>query len=104
MVPERRYCPTDVPLPPENQSSLPTLPNGTASGNASRPHTWGTANWQLNGALPAVANAAKPPLGRDPKSRARSREYIKQFVKLFRYVTRNPTLTSCSGAYKKYRI
>jgi len=73
---------TDVPLPPENQSSLPSLPNGTASGNASRPHTWGTSNWPLNGAPPTAANSTKPPLGRDPKSRARSRDYIKQFVLL----------------------
>lgn len=66
-------------------SSLPherSQPNGAAAtGPPSRPQTWaGAPNWQMTGG-PSTANSlGKPPPGRDPKSRARSREYLKQFV------------------------
>lgn len=35
-----------------------------------------------NGTAGTVGNMGKPPPGRDPKSRARSRDYLKQFVAL----------------------
>ncbi|TDL27222.1 WD40 repeat-like protein [Rickenella mellea] len=82
----------DVPLPPENRisiTSLSALPNGTSvGGQSSRPHTWAGSNWQgaPNGVAPMGA-LGKPPPGRDPKSRARSRDYLKQCLQEISYLT-----------------
>lgn len=67
----------------ESDSPLPEgrLPNGSQSiGPSGRPSSWGSQSW-VNGSLGgAGAGLGKPPPGRDPKSRARSRDYLKQYV------------------------
>jgi striatin 1/3/4 len=61
----------DSPLPSER------VPNGTSAPPARQPSWPGTsANWSVG--LPSVGSVGKPPPGRDPKSRARSRDYLKQ--------------------------
>lgn len=62
----------DSPLP-DNR-----LPNGGPV--AGRPNSWGTANWPNGPSGGTIAGLGKPPPGRDPKSRARSRDYLKQCV------------------------
>lgn len=65
----------DSPLPSER------VPNGTSAPPARQPSWPGTsANWSVG--LPSVGSVGKPPPGRDPKSRARSRDYLKQYVLL----------------------
>ena len=65
--------PLDSPLPPE-------APGAVANGPTRKTQTWSTGTgWhQTNG--PPLATLGKPPPGRDPKSRARSRDYLKQYV------------------------
>ncbi|KAH6918770.1 striatin-3 [Coprinopsis sp. MPI-PUGE-AT-0042] len=78
--------------PRSEDSPLPEarLPNGTHSnGPATRPNSWGPGNWA---GAPAAGTAAagaygKPPPGRDPKSRARSRDYLKQCLQEISYLT-----------------
>ena len=73
----------DSPLPDGR------LPNGgSINGPSGRQNYWGSANWSN---LPAggsgtIAGLSKPPLGRDPKSRARSRDYLKQYVVLASHI------------------
>ena len=64
-------------------TSLGAMANGTPATNKAQ--TWGGNNWQsgANGNMPASIPLAKPALGRDPKSRARSRDYLKQYVKFW---------------------
>jgi hypothetical protein len=63
----------DSPLPSER------IPNGTSAPPARQPSWPGTsANWSVG--LPSGGSVGKPPPGRDPKSRARSRDYLKQYV------------------------
>ncbi|KAF8184970.1 WD40-repeat-containing domain protein [Mycena galopus ATCC 62051] len=68
------------------------LPDGRVNGVASvgpsgRPHSWAAgANWP-NGPAAAAAGLGKPPPGRDPKSRARSRDYLKQCLQEISYLT-----------------
>jgi hypothetical protein len=64
----------DSPLPPEGR-----MPNGmpVGPGSTGRPSSRGGSNWPSG---PAQNALSKPPPGRDPKSRARSRDYLKQFV------------------------
>lgn len=67
---------TDSPLPPEG-------PNAVPNGPARKTQTWSTGTgWhQLNGpSAGQLGTMGKPPPGRDPKSRARSRDYLKQYV------------------------
>ena len=68
----------DSPLPPEGQIAIP---NG--SGPTKKTQTWSTgSNWPANGPAPGhVGTLSKPPPGRDQKSRARSRDYLKQYVR-----------------------
>lgn len=70
---------TDVPLPSEGRVPMggPSLPNGIGASNQNKANTWGGSNWS---GPPNAAALGKPPPGRDPKSRARSRDYLKQFV------------------------
>ncbi|KAF8894433.1 WD40-repeat-containing domain protein [Infundibulicybe gibba] len=72
----------DSPLPDSR------LPNGApVVGSTGRPHSWAGANWS-NGPPPGtVAGLGKPALGRDPKSRARSRDYLKQCLQEISYLT-----------------
>ncbi|KAI5124053.1 hypothetical protein M0805_003882 [Coniferiporia weirii] len=77
----------DVPLPPENRMSMASLtgmPNGGPTSNQNKSHTWGGSNWS---GAPNAAVLGKPPPGRDPKSRARSREYLKQCLQEISYLT-----------------
>ncbi|KAF7311631.1 Striatin-related protein [Mycena kentingensis (nom. inval.)] len=55
--------------------------NGVAS-IAGRPMSWAGPNWANGPSSGTVAGLGKPPPGRDPKSRARSRDYLKQRVVL----------------------
>ena len=76
------YCQTtvynlyaDSPLPDSR------LPNGNSLlGPSGRPGSWGSINWANGPTGGAVAGLGKPPPGRDPKSRARSRDFLKQLV------------------------
>lgn len=78
---------SDSPLP----DSRP--PNGAPSiGPSGRPGSWTGLNWPSGPSANTLAGIGKPPPGRDPKSRARSRDYLKQCVKssfdisFFRYM------------------
>jgi striatin 1/3/4 len=80
------------------------LPDGRVNGVASvgpsgRPNSWGGSNWPNGPSTAAAAGLGKPPPGRDPKSRARSRDYLKQyaFVPVYtcrRQQTHHPTFFS----------
>ncbi|TFK42790.1 WD40 repeat-like protein [Crucibulum laeve] len=69
----------DSPLPDSR------LPNGGPA--AGRPSSWGTGNWANGPTGGSVAGIGKPPPGRDPKSRARSRDYLKQCLQEISYLT-----------------
>ncbi|KAJ3508200.1 hypothetical protein NLJ89_g5883 [Agrocybe chaxingu] len=76
--------------PRSEDSPLPDarLPNGNSSnGPNTRPHSWGASNWANLPAGGTIAGLGKPPLGRDPKSRARSRDYLKQCLQEISYLT-----------------
>lgn len=71
-------------------------PNPNAQPDLARPQTWAGNAWApspaaVNGTgISPAASAAllgKPPPGRDPKSRARSREYLKQCLLEVSYLT-----------------
>lgn len=68
----------DSPLP-DNR-----LLNGApVVGSTGRPNSWGGTNWPNGPAGGTIGGIGKPPPGRDPKSRARSRDYLKQYVCAF---------------------
>ncbi|KAI9509955.1 WD40-repeat-containing domain protein [Russula earlei] len=75
----------DSPLPPERGQ------NGALAGASARASAWAgpssLSGWtNSNGPASAVA-IGKPSLGRDPKSRARSRDYLKQCLQEIQYLT-----------------
>lgn len=73
----------DSPLPPER------APNATSAAPLRQPSWSGipaTSTLQTTGAA-SSALAARAPPGRDPKSRARSREYLKQCLQEISYLT-----------------
>ena len=78
LVPNIDFRP-DSALP---QERIPgSQPNGNPPSNPnSRPNTW--AGVQLTNGPQGTNLLGKPPPGRDPKSRARSREYLKQCVRI----------------------
>ncbi|TBU50127.1 WD40 repeat-like protein [Dichomitus squalens] len=79
----------DSPLPPDRMSTG-SVPNGAASGGPpSRTQTWisGTAWTGVNPNAGTVGTMGKPPPGRDPKSRARSRDFLKQCLQEVSYLT-----------------
>ncbi|KIJ29882.1 hypothetical protein M422DRAFT_235064, partial [Sphaerobolus stellatus SS14] len=81
----------DSPLPDHriSMASLSGLPNGISQGpNKSQP--WNTNGTFSNQAL--LAGVGKPPLGRDPKSRQRSKEYLKQCLQEITYLTSTQAL------------
>ncbi|CAL1703983.1 unnamed protein product [Somion occarium] len=69
----------DSPLPP-----VGPVANGS-SGAASKQQTWSTTWSGATGLMPGTLG--KPALGRDPKSRARSRDYLKQCLQEISYLT-----------------
>ncbi|KAF7359399.1 Striatin-related protein [Mycena sanguinolenta] len=75
--------------PRSEDSPLPDARvNGVASvGPSGRPNSWAGANWPNGPAAAAAAGLGKPPPGRDPKSRARSRDYLKQCLQEISYLT-----------------
>lgn len=78
----------DVPLPGEQRLSIggepPAAPNGVAS-TTTRTQAW-KDNWSSAGS--GVAALAKvPPPARDPRARARSRDYLKQCLLEVSYLT-----------------
>ncbi|KAG6878797.1 hypothetical protein C0993_008096 [Termitomyces sp. T159_Od127] len=68
----------DSPLPDSRMTN-----GAPAVSSLGRPSSWGGTNWP-NG--PPVG-LGKPPPGRDPKSRARSRDYLKQCLQEVSYLT-----------------
>jgi hypothetical protein len=68
-----------APIPASTSGSAPP-PSTTPA----RPHTWAGGP---NGIVPPPPGPGKPPPGRDPKSRARSREYLKQCLQEVNYLT-----------------
>ncbi|KAI0085434.1 WD40-repeat-containing domain protein [Irpex rosettiformis] len=74
----------DSPLPPEG-------PGAAINGPTRKTQTWSTGTgWhQTNGpsAGGPLGTLGKPPPGRDPKSRARSRDYLKQCLQEVSYLT-----------------
>jgi striatin 1/3/4 len=80
------------------------MPNGVAIGPGStgRPSSRGGTNWPGGPTGGAQSALTKPPPGRDPKSRARSRDYLKQFV--YMPVDLQPSSDVTAGASKRSRI
>ncbi|KAH8102891.1 WD40-repeat-containing domain protein [Cristinia sonorae] len=74
----------DSPLPPDSRLSIA---NGSAPpAGPTRTQTWSWSH--ANGPNAAtVGTMGKPPPGRDPKSRARSRDYLKQCLQEISYLT-----------------
>jgi striatin 1/3/4 len=67
----------DSPLPPERG------PNGTSAAGSTRASAWAgpsSSGWTNTNGPASTAAIGKPSLGRDPKSRARSRDYLKQYA------------------------
>ncbi|KZT03524.1 WD40 repeat-like protein [Laetiporus sulphureus 93-53] len=78
----------DSPLPPDRMSTSSV--NGAAAGApSSRTQNWiGSVSSIPNGTGPAaLGTMGRPPPGRDPKSRARSRDYLKQCLQEVSYLT-----------------
>ncbi|KAL1683492.1 WD40-repeat-containing domain protein [Schizophyllum commune] len=85
--------------PRSEDSPLPDarLPNGNAGGSNARPGSWGgvlnptwgpsTASLSIQPSTSIASGLGKPPPGRDPKSRARSRDYLKQCLQEITYLT-----------------
>ncbi|KAI0028357.1 WD40-repeat-containing domain protein [Vararia minispora EC-137] len=73
----------DSPLPPESR-----IPNGIQAGST-RSVNWGAGStWSSgSGQTGILTGIGKPPPGRDPKSRVRSREYLKQCLQEISYLT-----------------
>ncbi|OSD02797.1 WD40 repeat-like protein [Trametes coccinea BRFM310] len=81
----------DSPLPPDRMSTG-SVPNGAASasgGPPSRTQTWvGQTAWSgVNPNAATVGTMGRPLQGRDPKSRARSRDFLKQCLQEVSYLT-----------------
>ena len=78
----------DVPLPGEQRLSIagepPAAPNGVAPA-AARTQAW-KDNWS-NAGSGGAALAKVPPPARDPRARARSRDYLKQCLLEVSYLT-----------------
>ncbi|TFK67888.1 WD40 repeat-like protein [Pluteus cervinus] len=72
----------DSPLP---DSRLVHSSNVLASNG--RPSSWAGSNWLGGPSATSLASFGKPPPGRDPKSRARSRDYLKQCLQEITYLT-----------------
>ncbi|RXW24871.1 hypothetical protein EST38_g949 [Candolleomyces aberdarensis] len=75
--------------PRSEDSPLPDtrLPNGAVINGPTRPNSWGPGNWVQAGGASSGAGLGKPPPGRDPKSRAKSRDYLKQCLQEISYLT-----------------
>ncbi|KAI0295494.1 WD40-repeat-containing domain protein [Russula brevipes] len=75
----------DSPLPPER------APNGSSVVGSARASVWAgppsSSGWTNTNGPPSTAPLGKPSLGRDPKSRARSRDYLKQCLQEIQYLT-----------------
>ncbi|KAG8768877.1 hypothetical protein FRC15_004886 [Serendipita sp. 397] len=73
----------DVGLPNENRLSIGSMPNGGPIAPKASQQTskdWGSGN-------AANLSLGKPPPGRDPRSRARARDYLKQCLLEVSYLT-----------------
>ncbi|KAI0273852.1 WD40-repeat-containing domain protein [Gloeopeniophorella convolvens] len=74
----------DSPLPPERGT------NGAVVAGSNRLSTWAgpsSSSWTNTNGPASLATMGKPQLGRDPKSRARSRDYLKQCLQEIQYLT-----------------
>ncbi|KAF8626170.1 hypothetical protein AX15_005057 [Amanita polypyramis BW_CC] len=72
----------DSPLPDSR------LSNGNSLlGSSGRQGSWGSVNWTNGPAGGTMASFGKPPPSRDPKSRARSRDFLKQCLQEITYLT-----------------
>lgn len=102
---ENSYINQDSPLPPETRLSVGSIQNGSsAAGTSSKPPAW-SAPWSgLNGPPgTSAATLGKPPPGRDPKSRARSRDYLKQCVYCKSVYMSRAAFNHVSDACRKFR-
>lgn len=72
----------DSPLPSESRA-----PNGTQPSHQRGAPSLGGSNWAGTGSGATGTGLGKPPPGRDPKSRARSRDYLKQCIQEVSYLT-----------------
>jgi striatin 1/3/4 len=89
----------DSPLPPERGS------NGATASGSTRASAWAgpsSLGWTNTNGPASSAAIGKPSLGRDPKSRARSRDYLKQYVLSSK--ARCPFLIYPPDAFKKSNI
>ncbi|PVF98599.1 WD40 repeat-like protein [Serendipita vermifera] len=75
----------DAALPAEARLSIGSLPNG-GPGVSKTSQPAPKESWSA-GANAANLSLGKPPLGRDPRSRARSRDYLKQCLLEVSYLT-----------------
>lgn len=75
----------DIPLPTENRLSIGSLPNGSTTGLAKQ-QTW-SSGWSASTGPAGAGAFGKAPPGRDPKSRARSKDYLKQCLQEISYLT-----------------
>ncbi|KAG5341049.1 hypothetical protein C0989_011908 [Termitomyces sp. Mn162] len=72
----------DSPLPDSR------LTNGAPAVSVlGRQGSWAGTNWPSGPSAGTAPGLGKPPLGRDPKSRARSRDYLKQCLQEVSYLT-----------------
>jgi striatin 1/3/4 len=87
-VDSNSHLPADVPLPGEQRLSIggepPAVPNGVAP-TTNRTQAW-KDNWS-NAGSGGAALAKVPPPARDPRARARSRDYLKQCLLEVSYLT-----------------
>ncbi|KAI3610628.1 striatin-related protein [Moniliophthora roreri] len=72
---------------PRNSPLPDRMPNGAPSVGPGQRGSWAGGLTWANGPGTSTAGLGKPPPGRDPKSRARSREYLKQCLQEIQYLT-----------------
>ena len=86
---DARNAGDSLPMVPNGVPPAPILPS-TSQGPSGRPPSWpgglSTNSVYVQGSNPNIG-LGRPPVGRDPKSRARSREYLKQCLQEITYLT-----------------
>ncbi|KAF7322674.1 Striatin-related protein [Mycena chlorophos] len=73
--------------PRSEDSPLPDARVNGVVATSGRPASWAGTNWANGPSAGTLAGLSKPPPGRDPKSRARSRDYLKQCLQEISYLT-----------------
>lgn len=75
----------DSPLPPERGQNGTSAPGSAKAGAWAGPSS--SSGWTNTNGPASTTGIGKPSLGRDPKSRARSRDYLKQCLQEIQYLT-----------------